>query len=55
MKLRFEFSNEQDVFVKHNAPDNGQFRRRLRSQDTSRKILSQDMTMWNMEALVFYL
>ena len=44
--------------MKHNAPDNGQFQRRLRSQgkifDTSRKILSQEMTMCNMEALVSY-
>ena len=42
--------------MKHNAPDNGQFQRRPRSQgqifDTSRKILSQEMTtgMYNMEA-----
>ena len=26
------FDLEQDVFVKHNAPDNGQFQRRPRSQ-----------------------
>ena len=26
------FYLEQDVFVKHNAPDNGQFQRRPRSQ-----------------------
>ena len=46
------------MFVKHNAPDNGQFQRRPRSQgkyfDTSRKILSQEMTMCNIEALVSY-
>ena len=52
------FHIEQDVFVKHNAPDNGQFQRRPRSQgkyfDTSRKILSQEMTMCNIEALVSY-
>ena len=47
---------KQDVFVKNNAPDNGQFQRRPRSQckdkyfDTSRKILSQKMTMYTMEA-----
>ena len=44
------------MFVKHNAPDNGQFQQRPRSQgqifDTSRKILSQEMC--NMEALVPY-
>ena len=49
---------KQDVFVKHNAPDNGQFQQRQRSQRkknyTSRKILSQQMTMFNMEALVSY-
>ena len=50
---------KQNVFVKHNAPDNGQFQQRPRSQgqkyfDTSRKILSQEMTMCNMEALVSY-
>ena len=27
-----EFLTKQDVFVKHNAPDNGQFQRRPRSQ-----------------------
>ena len=27
-----EIKEKQDVFVKHNAPDNGQFQRRLRSQ-----------------------
>ena len=27
-----KYSFEQDVFVKHNAPDNGQFQRRPRSQ-----------------------
>ena len=52
------FHIEQDVFVKHNASVNGQFQRRPRSQgkyfDTSRKILSQEMTMCNMEALVSY-
>ena len=46
------------MFVKHNAPDNGQFPLSPRSQgqnfDTSRKILSQEMTMCNMEALVSY-
>ena len=26
------FKKKQDVFVKHNAPDNGQFQRRPRSQ-----------------------
>ena len=57
--IKFYDIHEQDVFVKHNAPDNGQFQRRPRSQgkyfDTSRKILSQEMTMCNMEALVSYL
>ena len=27
-----EMKEKQDVFVKHNAPDNGQFQRRPRSQ-----------------------
>ena len=40
---------EQDVFVKHNAPDNGQFKRSQDHKDkyfdTSRNILSQEMTV----------
>ena len=31
--------DEQDVFVKHNAPDNGKFQRRPRSQITRTNIL----------------
>ena len=50
----FRKEEKQDVFVKHNAPDNGHFQRRPRSQgqlfDTIRKIVSQKMTMYNMEA-----
>ena len=50
--------DEQDVFVKHNAPDNGQFHECQDHKDkyfnTSRKILSQEMTMCNMEAVVSY-
>ena len=30
--ISFEMLDQQDVFVKHNAPDNGQFQRRPRSQ-----------------------
>ena len=49
---------KEDVFVKHNASDNGQFQRRPRSQGQifwyHGKILSQEMTMCNMEALVSY-
>ena len=45
---------EQDVFVKHNAPDNGQFQQgqdhKDKYFDTSRNILSQEMIMYNMEA-----
>ena len=40
---------KQDVFVKHKAPDNDH---KDKYFDTSRKILSQEMTMCNMEALV---
>ena len=54
--IRQVLQYKQDVFVKHNAPYNGQFKRRQRSQGkffyTSRKTLSQEMTMCNMEALV---
>ena len=31
-KLFQKSTQKQDVFVKHNAPDNGQFQRRPRSQ-----------------------
>ena len=45
---------KQDVFVKHNAPDHGQFHEgqdhKDKYFDTSRKILSQEMIMYNMEA-----
>ena len=49
---------KQDVFVKNNDPNNGQFQRWLRSHgqnylDTSRKILSQEMFSCNMKALIF--
>ena len=58
LKLHVHSSFKQDVFVKHNAPDNVQFQRRPRSQDkyfdTSRKILSQEITKCNMEALASY-
>ena len=46
--------------MKHNAPDNGQFHNHKIQDhkdkyfDTSRKNLSQEMTMCNMEALVSY-
>ena len=43
---------KQDVFVKHKAPDNDH---KDKYFDTSRKILSQEMTICNMEALVSYL
>ena len=46
------------MFVKHNAPDKGQFQRcqdrKDKFFDTNRKILSQEMTMRNMEALIPY-
>ena len=49
------YTVKKDVFVKHNAPDNGQFQLNQNYKDkyfdTSRKILSQEMTMCNMEAL----
>ena len=48
----------QDVFIKLNSSDNGQFQRRPKSQgqifDTSRKILSQEMAMCRMKALVSF-
>ena len=49
---------KQDVFAKHNAPDNANSNEgqdhKDRYFDTSRKILSQEMTMCNMEALASY-
>ena len=51
---------QQDVFVKHKCPpimansNEGQDHKD-KYFDTSRKILSQEMTMFNMEALVSYL
>ena len=48
------------MFVEHNAPDNGQFHNhkiqdhKNKYFDTSSKILSQEMTMYNMEALLSY-
>ena len=51
---------KQSVFVKQNAPDNGQFHNHKIQDhkdkyfDTSRKNLSQEMTICNMEALISY-
>ena len=46
------------MFVKHNAPDNGQSNEGQDHKetffDTRRKILSQEMTMCNMEVLLSY-
>ena len=54
----FFLQNEQDVFVKHNAPimvnSNEGKDHKDKYFDTSRKILSKEMTMCNMEALVSY-
>ena len=57
--LRRTFEVKQDVFVKHNAPimansNEGQDHKD-KYFDTSRRILSQEMTMCNMEAQVSYL
>mgnify|MGYP003683419067 CR=1 FL=1 len=51
------YYRKQDVFVKHNTPDNGQYSNEGKDHketyfDTSRKILSQEMTISNKEALV---
>lgn len=49
---------KQDVFVKNNDPNNGQFQRWLRSHgqnylDRSWKILSKEMFGCNMKVLIF--
>ena len=50
-------TRKQDLFVKHNAFDNGQFKdghdHRDKYLDTSRKILLQEILMCNMKALMF--
>ena len=44
---------KQDVFAKHNAPDNdGPIPTKAKYFDTSRKLLSQEMTMYNKETLI---
>ena len=53
MEKKLLTKNKQDLFVKHNANSkDGQDHKDIYF-DTSRKILSQEMTLCNMEALIF--
>ena len=58
--LSDDMFNKQDVFVKHTCPQwwpcNSKDGQDYKDKyfDTSKKILTQEMTTYNMEALIFY-